>query len=320
MKRRHLLAAAGVAAGSSVVSGCLTGPSGSEDPEGTGTPSDPPGGELPTQCPEYDRVDRVVCYDGIDPGAVDGYLEPSSRSIGTDEPIEFTLHNRSEQTLQTNFYNWMVHKFVDDEWFHVAPRGWNDPMMFVESGETHTWTLTVDNEGIEAGESVPRSGGTEAITVGGFGGGDYAFRGRGWFEGESHESATAFAATFAFDGEPLELTTTDAVEETEWDDDSLVARSSRGDPDGDSSRLGAYELRPVEDPDEEPTRMIPEQVVRNERLRDVVALAIEHDAEEVRLEEYDSTVPIFGSNSPSVFEYEDTYYEVTARELDGGDE
>lgn len=318
MNRRKLLAAAGAATGATFVAGCLSGPSGDDEPEPTATPASTPAGSNETACPAYDRVDRVVCYDGIDPESVDAYLEPDPRTIAGDEPIEFTLYNRSDQTLQTNFYNWLVHKRVDGEWYHVAPQGSNDPMMAVQPGGSHTWTLTVDNEGIEDGAPVPRSGGEDSITVGGFGGGTYAFRSRGRFEGESHEDSIAFATTFEFDGDRLALTPTDAIDETSWDGETLVAQSSRGER-GDSARLGAFELQRVEDPEGDPPRLITEQVLRRDRLRDVIALSRDRDAEAVRLEEYDSTHPIFGSRSDGVYEYDGTYYEVSTRELDDGD-
>ena len=318
MHRRRLLAAAGAATGATLVAGCLTGPSGDDDPQSTETPTKTPAGSLETACPEYDRVDRVVCYDGIDPDSADAYLEPDPRTVSAGESIEFTLYNRSDQTLQTNFYNWLVHKRVDGEWYHVAPRGSNDPLMTVQPGGSHTWTLTVDNDGIEDGAPAPLSGGEEQITVGGLGGGTYAFRSRGWFEGESHEDSIAFATTFEVDGDQLALTPTDAIEETAWEGETLVAQSSRGER-GDSSRLGAFELRRVEDPDASPTRLITEQVLRRDRLRDVIALSRERDAEEVRLEEYNSAHPIFGSRSDRIYEYDETYYEVSTRELDDGD-
>lgn len=316
IRRRRLLAAISGAAGTTVLAGCLSGPF---DPStGTGGDGEPgsPGPERATECPDYDRVQEVICYDGVDPERADVFLEPSDRAVGPSEAIAFSLRNRSERTLQTNFYNWNVHKRVDGEWYHVAPRGWNDPLMSVPTGEQHTWTVTFDNDGIVEGKPVPRSGGTEDVAVAGVDGGHYAFRGRGWFEGDSHESAVAFAATFELDAEPMELTTTNAVGETEWEDETLVARSTRGDPNDEDYLLGAYVLERIEAPTPKPRRLILEQVVRNDRLRDVLALALEREADRVRLEEYDGTVPIFGRNSERTFEFQGSYYEVRTRELE----
>jgi hypothetical protein len=62
--------------------------------------------------------------------------------------------------------------------------------------------------------------------------------------------------------------------------------------------------------------MITEQLLRNGQRRDAVALAETHDADRVRLEEYNSVVPIFGSQSDGVFAYQGTYYEVSTEDLE----
>lgn len=277
--------------------------------------SSSPGSELPRECPEYDRVQRVVCYGAAEIDGVDAYLDPSARTVLPGEPVEFTLRNRSDRTLETNFYDWAVHKRVDGTWYHVTPRAVPQPLMHVPAGQEHTWTVTVDDGGIEDGEHVPSTGGTEELTLRGLGGGDYAFRARGWFEGDGHEEAVAFAAPFVLDTESLELTSTSAIEGAEWAGDTLVARSTRRDPDEADTRLGAFELERVDAPAQDATTVIVEQVVRNDRLRDVLALALEHGADRVRLEEYDSTVPIFGSRSDRIYEFQGSHYQVTTREL-----
>lgn len=331
VRRRHLLGLVGTG----VLAGCLDeygSGNGSSDPSGNG--GDPPSstgawdGDLPP-CPDYgDDVDRVVCYDGVDPADETAFLEPSTRSITMESSLECTLHNESDERLATNFYNWRVDKRVDGEWFRVAPLGYNQPLMYVEPGERHTWTVTPDNEGIADGERAGGSGGTEDVALEGVGPGAYAFRARGWFENGRSEERLAFATTFELEGEPLELTPTDAVEDVTLDDgrDVLVANSTRGDPDDEDHRLGAYELTVVDEPDgnggesgddeEGPRSTITEQVIRNEHLRDAIALAHEHDVSTVRLEEYDGTYPIFGYRSDGVYEYQGTYYRVRTRELE----
>ena len=315
--RRRLLAGLGSTITGVAVSGCLDDPPASTaDDASSHATAEPPAADLPTTCPEYERVERVVCYDDVDTDDVDGFLDPSNRRVAPGETIEFTLYNRSDRRLATNFYNWVVHKHVDDEWHHVAPLGWNQPLMYVDPGDSHTWSLTVDNDDVEAGASVEPAGGTDDVTVMGLGGGHYAFRGRGWFEDESHESATAFAATFELDAEPLALTPTDAISDPEHEGDTLVAHSSRGDSDDDRARLAAFELERVDDPDDPPEPVILEQVVRREPLRDALALAVEHDADCVRIEEYDSATPAFGAHDDAVFEFQGSTYEVTTKGLE----
>jgi hypothetical protein len=271
--------------------------------------------DAPGQCPDYD-TEHVVCYDAAadDLEKFPGYLEPSRKAFGPGEPVTFTLHNDSERTLNTNFYNWRLHKRVDGEWYSVAPRFVNQPLMMLEPGDTQAWELTVDNEGIEDGQPVRPVSGVEDIDLTGVGPGRYAFRASGWFEGQDHETDTAFAATLDFEGESLSLTPSNAIDRTEWEDETLVAESNRGRPDDEDYRLGAYELERVESGDGAPT-MITEQVLRRAQLRDVVALALEHDADSVRLEEYNATHPIFGIDSTRAVAYQGETFEISSRVL-----
>jgi hypothetical protein len=321
--RRELL---GTLAGSAglALAGCVGGsgdePDDTEDDDsddgsGTGEPdqlqSRFPDEEFPEDCPEYGGVDRVICYDAVDSETVPAVLEPSTRTIEASESIDFTLHNRSDLALKTNFYNWRIHKRVDGDWYRVAPRGYNEPLMTVSPGESHTWTVSIDNDGIADGESIPWMSGTEQLTLRGVGGGHYAFRARGWFADESYEESIAFAATFEFDGPPIELTTTNSIEGVGWEDETLVATSSRGDPDNEYSKRGAFELERLDEAGSEAETVITEQILRQPQLRDTIALAAEHDADRVRLEEYNGVTPIFGSRSDKIYEFQGSYYEVT---------
>ncbi|AFZ73314.1 hypothetical protein [Natronobacterium gregoryi] len=321
--RRHLLALVGT---SGALAGCLEGFDHEPSPGGGGEGTAPvsSGGEDLPNCPGYgDRVDRVVCYDDVDDDRV--FLEPSSRTatIGKDS-VEFTLRNESDQRLATNVYNWRVDKRVDGEWYRVAPLGYNQPLMYVDPGGSHTWTFTPTDEEIDGEDGRPRgSGGTEDLTVPALGPGDYAFRARGWFEDERDEEILAFAVPVELEGDPFELTPSETIEEVDEKGGTLVARSSRGDPNGEHHRLGAYELTVLEsapgDLEDEPQPTITEQLLRRPRLRDAIALADDHDVSTVHLEEYDAVYPIFGSRSDGVYEYQDTYYRVQTRELEDED-
>jgi hypothetical protein len=267
------------------------------------------------ECPDY-GTEYVVCYDAAadDLAKFPGYLEPSATAFGPEESVSFTLHNDSTRTLNTNFYDWRLHKRVDGEWYSVAPRFVNQPLMTVPPGNTHTWELTVDNDGIEDGQPVRPVSGVEDINLTGIGRGHYAFRARGWFEDQDYETDTAFAATLDFEGDPLSLTPSNAIEGTGWDKETLVAESNRGKPDDEDYRLGAYELERVESAEGAQT-LITEQVLRRAQLRDGLALALEHDADSVRLEEYNATYPIFGIDSTHAVTYEGTTFEITSRVL-----
>lgn len=323
--RRQVLA---MFAGGTALAGCVSGDTGDDDnsdDDGNGAGNDPeptddppesklPDEPFPEECPAYDDVDRVICYDAVDAEEVPAILEPSTREVGADDSITFTLSNRTDAMLQTNFYNWLLSKRVDGEWYRIEPQEWPEPLMAVEPGESHEWSIAVDNAGIEDGASVSGTSGETGGTVEGLGGGHYAFRARGWFDEDTYEDAMAFAATFEIDADALAVTATDAIESTTWDGETLVADSSRGDPDSDT--LGAYELERVDDYDDEAPTVITEQLLRNDQRRDAVALAERYDADRVRLEEYTGTSPIFGSRSDGVFEYQGMYYEVSTEEIE----
>ena len=285
-----------------------------EHPTSRGSDSD----ELPP-CPSSNGDERIVCYDEHDPEADQAVLVPSARTVAEGEAIDFTLENHADHALSTNFYDWRLEKYVEGEWYHVAPLFTNDPLMAVEPNHEHTWTVTVDNDGIESGEPLTHASGTESLTVGGLGGGNYAFGTSGWFDDDTDDSYR-FVATFAIEGEDIAVTPTDSIVDTrvEADDGSeaLVAESSRGEADGDH-RLGAYELVVVDDPGGNvDRRIITEQLLRNDQLRDVVALAHEYDVDAVSLEEYSASVPVFGAREDGVFEYQDRYYRIETNELE----
>lgn len=325
--RREILAT--LAASGALLAGCVSdSPAGSgdgtdNDDDGTrngNADGDPPESKLPDEefpeeCPQY-NVDRVICYDAVDPEELPGYLEPSTRTFTEADTVTFTLYNQSDAHLQSNFYNWELSKRVDGAWYRIAPFETPEPIMSLEAGESHEWSLTADNTGIADGQSVSGASGTSDLTVEGLGGGHYAFRATGFFDEEVYDGTFAFAATVELDADPIQLTTTDAIEETEWDGETLVAHSSRGDPDSDRGTLGAYELERLDSYNGDAGRIVTEQLLRNEQRRDVVALAETHDADRVRLEELNTTVPIFGSRSDGVFEYQDTYYEVSTEEIE----
>ncbi|WP_336326595.1 immunoglobulin-like domain-containing protein [Halovenus sp. HT40] len=315
--RRELLAS--LAAGGALVAGCVDDGSSDEPENGDDTdePDDQPDtagvDDLPREgypgtCPEYE-TDRVICYEavvGSDDGDAVGVenvpaiLEPASRSLAPDETIEFVLSNQSDVALSTNFYNWRLDKQVNGKWYHVAPFEINEPLMSVPAGKSHTWSVQIDNSAIEGGEMVPRASGTDDLTLAGVGGGRYAFRARGWFE--DHEDDFAFAAMYDYDADPLELTTTTLVGETNFEGETLVAESA-----GDGQANQAYVLERVEESGG--NRVITEQLVRNPHRRDAVALAQQYDADRVRLDGY--TADSYVRDPLGAFQYQGQQYELT---------
>ena len=316
--RRELLAT--LAAGSALVAGCVDDGSDDEPENGDGTDETAdqpdtagldnlPEEGYPGTCPAYETA-RVICYeavvgsddDAVGVESVPAILEPSTRSFAPGESVEFVLSNQSDAALSTNFYNWRLDKQVDGEWYHVAPFAINEPMMSVSPGESHAWSVQIDNSGIEDGELVPRASGTDDLTLAGVGGGRYAFRARGWFE--DHEDSVAFAATVEYEGDPLELTTTTLIGEVAFEGETLVAEST-----ATTQANEAYVLERVEGSAEEADGVITEQLLRTPPRRDAVALAEEYDADRVRLDGY--TPERYVRDPLGRFRYQGQQYELT---------
>lgn len=164
MRRRHLLAGAGIGSIGALV-GCLGSADPAADPEERTNSAD--GGadddrdRIPPAiddqpCPPYDTVrDRAVCSQTVDPDAAPVYLEPSPerRALADGRPtdgIELTLYNQSRRSLTVNPASWTV--------WHDSGAGWEAfwqeysiaSRRTVAPGETTSWTFT------EAVESVRR--------------------------------------------------------------------------------------------------------------------------------------------------------------------
>lgn len=319
--RRDLLAGLG-AAGGALAAGCLGDAGTDEDgqPDGrepgdTTRPARPvESGEFAAGCPDYVSTERVICWDAIESGSVPGFLEPSGRTLSVDSDIAFTLHNKRDAPLQSNFYDWQVHKRVDDDWFHVAPLSWPEPLMTVDPGETHTWTVGMEDGVVAAGQLVDRLTETSDIVLTGVGGGRYAFRARGRFADDQSETPIAFAATFDVEADPLPLTTTDVLQNVAVDGDVVRAESTRGEPDGGYEGGLVYDLERLDPPVVDAQSLITEQIVRRLPLRDAVALAVEHDADRVQIEEVNGAIPMFASNLAREIEYQGAYFSVVTRQ------
>ena len=326
--RRQALSAL-CAGGSILLAGCATGPDesrgGNETEtvagEGETTPSEPAQSvpEFPEEttadaCPPFDEAEQVVCYEAVDPEELPLVLLAETQSVQPDQAAEFTLRNRSGQGFNTNFYHWQLYKRVDGDWYYIVPWSWPQPLNRLAAGDDHTWTLTVATGRLSDGDPIERVEGTESLPVAGLGGGHYAFGTDGWFAAGSHEKPIALAAGFELHTDPLQLTPTAAIEETEWDGETLVARSTRGEPDDEADRPDEFILERTDDSGTDSKQVIAEQVVRNNQLRDTIALSQIYNADRVRLEEYSYSIPPFGLTEARTYEFQDDRYRVTANE------
>lgn len=321
--RRQFLSALSVGGGA-LLAGCAASPD-----EATDTPTAAAGDNSPTEstqsvpefpgdtasdaCPPFDNAAQVVCYESVDPKAIPLSLVPETQTVQPNQPIVFTLRNRSEQQFQTNFYHWQLYKRVNGDWYYILPQMYPEPLTPLEAGEDHAWTLTVTTGRVSDGAPIDSVQGTESLTVAGLGGGEYAFGTDGWFAAGSYEDPIALAAGFELNADPLQLTPTTAIAETELAGETLVARSSRGEPD-DADTRDAYILEQIDDSDITAQQVITEQVVRDNQLRDAIALSKEYDATRIRLEEFSNSIPPFGIDETRTYEYRGDYYRVTTTE------
>jgi hypothetical protein len=224
--------------------------------------------------------------------------------------FDFTLENRTSVRFETNPYDWGLWRRFDGEWFFVTPRYVPEPLMYVEPGETHKWTL--EATGTVPETDVERVEGSSSLRVNALGGGTYAFTVEGNFPTEGYPDV-GLAARFELDGDPLELTPSSAVTETAREGDTVVVSA---DFETDSTLKGdAVVVERVgdkaTDAKDEVRRVIPERAVRDQRLRNTLPF-FEAGVTTVRLEPTASSWPVFGVRD-GVVEYEGTRYRVTEK-------
>lgn len=329
MNRRALL----VSLGSVALAGCTardgptgngtdstTSPSSSETASTeSNTPNAPSVGVPPDEAagpPWDDDVTRVVSWTEATEETPIRLTPARGRGSLPTAEFEFTLRNDSDARFAFNDYGWSVWKRTDGEWFHVEPRYWPEPLRYLGSGETHTWTLTVDNTRLD-GDPLSRVEGRRSVTLVGLGGGTYAFTADGWFESEDYENGVGFAARFELDGDAVELAPTNEVTETTRDGDTVVVTTDV--EAGDDARTAAFVVRRAGgaggDDADGVRRIIAEQALRDRKLRNTLPF-FEDGVEAVRLEEPNSVVSPFGVGEAERIEYEGEQYRITAEEVE----
>lgn len=290
MRRRALLSLSALA-----LAGC-TAPESDQIGVPTATSDCPPVG------------DRIVCVPETDPESVAVALTGDSRSISPPETVTFTLENGSDRTLSTNFYAWTLWKRVDGDWHRVVPDIWREPLMTLDPGERHEWELTAEHD-------LPPDPGRyydawlDAGTVGGLGGGEYAFTADGVL-GDAEGQTLGFAARLGVDAPELSIGSTERVGDVARDSGVVTVR---GDGEGDDdarAELTAHRVEAAEDPE----RVIPEQAAHDYRLRNTLPY-FEDGVDRVRyVEENHAITPSFGIDEPYAVRYEGELYELTASE------
>lgn len=282
------------------------------EPETTAAPATPDVGVPPSEAagpPWDDDVRRVVAWPDAEETAI--RLEPPRRRGSLPETkFEFSLTNDTGVRFAFNPYGWSVWKRVDGDWYRLAPVYWPEPLQYLPPGESHTWSVTVDNGRLD-GSPLPNVQGTSSLTFAGFGGGTYAFVIDGWFATEDYESGVGFAARFELDGDPVELAPTNEVTATAREGDTVVVEAqfkTDSAPKGDAFVVDRVDGETV-DGEADVRRVIPEQAIRDQRLRNTLPF-FEDGVETVRLVPTDSSWPIFGAGD-GVIQYEGARYRLT---------
>ncbi|SDM81712.1 hypothetical protein SAMN04487949_2687 [Halogranum gelatinilyticum] len=332
MRRRALLSTLGVG----LLGGCVAdGPGGSDggsttdrttapttdeptadDSTTTTTPRTPDVGVPASETagpPWGDDVMRVVAWPDVTDGTPIAMRPATQEASLPTAMVDITLANETDVRFDTNFHHWGLWKRVDGEWFYLAPQYWPEPAMSLDTGESHTWTLSVDNTQLD-GNVIQNGGSKDDISLVGLGGGTYAFTTHGNFATEDYEHAHGFAARVDLAGEPVELVPTSDVTATIRDGDAIVVEVDRGD-DGGSEEV-AYTVRRLADDavvDAEPRRIVTEQALRSRVLRDTLSF-FEEGVERVHLRGLETHLNPFGfdAEEPQVLAYAGRRYRITS--------
>lgn len=212
MHRRSFIVAIGTA--TTLTAGCVSQSDESEsgptdDPSSTTGPSDSDDGSDPADsktppdansrfddidCPSFAESDRTVCYHTRTSDDPDVVVEPSTElfeptgSEDSVETMEFVLRNRTDDPFGLNPYSWSIYERTDNDWSLVAPEEYVEPWTALNSGETYTWRLSIEQH------SAPMSEDTMAV-VQDLSSGIYAFQitGLGTFEGDDDTNVECIA-------------------------------------------------------------------------------------------------------------------------------
>ena len=265
---------------------------------------------VPTETSDCPPVgDRMICVPETDPDRAPITLTADSRSVSPPETVTFTLDNGAGQPLTTNDFGWTLWKHVDGEWVRVVPDTRPLPAMVLDAGETNEWRLTAEH-------ALPKNPWREYDawhsegTVGGLGGGEYAFTIDGVL-GESEGPTVGFAVRFEVDAPRVELAPTARVTDASRDGGVVTVR---GDGVGEEENRAEFVLRRVEAADD-PRTVIPEQAAHDYRLRNTLSYVAE-GVQRVRYVERNHAIsPAFGVDEPYTVRYRGELYEASASEL-----
>lgn len=164
MRRRALLGVIGASVASGA--GCLSAP-GSDEPLGVPASESPWGDDWRSE-----TVDRAV----VDRGRAERTGIDASQTTLTlpTATATFSLVNRSREAAGANPYRWTLWQLSDGGREPVYPDAYHQPQTTIQPGDSLTWEIRIDNQGVENGEIEAVEEGEETTTFAGVPPGEYA--------------------------------------------------------------------------------------------------------------------------------------------------
>lgn len=255
--------------------------------------------------PTLPDADPIAWYHEADP-STPVYLDPATERTSLPARITCLLRNYTREGLTGGPASYGFYKFAHGEWWSVGGCG-VDVGGRSPAGRAIPYRLRV------FGTTPVPCNGEQGSTYdeGHLGGGIYAF------QVDMSQDERTHAVLLELEGTPVTVTPTAAVETVTQVDDTLEVTTSRGDPQNDDYRLAQYLVRKIQasalPADQQPRRLIAEQVLRRPQLRDAVGLLQQHDAGTVVIEEYTAIHPPFGVDEPGYLEFDGELLRVASR-------
>lgn len=239
-------------------------------------------------------------------------LVPGERAVSLPAAATtFTLVNNRDEAFNGNFYNWHLQKHVDGSWHETVARRFSAAAgASLAPGGSHTWSLSIRNDGLE--RPVEPVTADETLELRALGPGQYAFVVVGSYGGEGEpwresQPVVGYAAPFTVEGDPLELTPTNRVQDVARDGETVTVTVGADDPDRSVTvTRRTEEEAPAGD---QRTTYVTESVYGNPLLRDVLA-QFEPGVERVTVRTNGRLGTRF--HRGATFAYEGTTFEVTA--------
>jgi len=246
--------------------------------------------------PDLPGENEVTWYHESDE-TTQGFVRPSTERTELPAQIDFTYHNRSQES--TGCGHWNLYKLRDERWFHIGPGAHDGICYNLSAGESETWTIEAAAGEIDTNDDVqyPYLGGGHYAAVVGYG-----------------HATSESAAIVEFDAPPVSVVPTDdATSESDGTTVTVTTDGWRAASDGDDGDRATLTLERAQTADR---TIIAEQMMRwrNRGYRNLLAFTVE-DVEQMVLRTNRRTADRVVDDDETVrFWYADQAYRVTRGE------